>query len=40
MTGRPRARLPTNSPLRWEIAPLIYGWRLILTDGRTVYDLW
>ena len=31
---------PAGKTLRWEVVRLIYAWRLIHTDGDTVYDEW
>ena len=32
--------MPPGRTLRWEVIRLIFGWRLLHTDGFTVYDHW
>ena len=40
MTTRTYPGQRPAATLRWEVIPLIFGWRLIHTDGLTVYDHW
>ena len=40
MKRRKYPGLRPGTTLRWKVIRLIFGWRLVHTDGLTVYDQW